>query len=424
MPGGRLPQHLRVLGGPRGHVPHRRRPVHPALRLLPDRHRQARAARPRRAAPGRRVGAEDGAALRHHHRRRPRRPARRRRLAVRRDGARDPRAQPRHRRREPDPRLQRQARPAPRGLRVPARGARPQRRDGAADLQADPAGVPLRPLARRAHRGPRLRPGHQVQPDPRHGRDPRGGQPGAARPARRRLRAGHDHPVPPPVACGTTRSSAGSSPRSSSSSRTRPTRSASPGVMSGPLVRSSYRAGRLYRQAMEARATAVPPPDPLDSQKARPHPPCPRTARRPGQDEPAPAVRRHLQDGQAEPTAARPVAARLVPGRRGRRLRRCSGCFRRQRARSSWSSPSSAALLLGLLAAVVVFGRRAQKSAYGQMEGQPGAAGQRAPDAAPRLEDRPDVAFTKQQDVVHRVVGPPGHRAGRRGQPQPAARRC
>ena len=29
------------------------------------------------------------------------------------------------------------------------------------------------------------------------------------------------------------------------------------GVMSGPLVRSSYRAGRLYKQAMEARATAA-----------------------------------------------------------------------------------------------------------------------------------------------------------------------
>ena len=28
------------------------------------------------------------------------------------------------------------------------------------------------------------------------------------------------------------------------------------GVMSGPLVRSSYRAGRLYKQAMEARAAA------------------------------------------------------------------------------------------------------------------------------------------------------------------------
>ncbi len=197
VPGGRLPQHLRVLGGPRGDVPHRRRPVHPPLRLLPDRHRQAGAARPRRAAPGRRVGAEDAAALRHHHRRRPRRPARRRRLALRRDGARDPRAQPRHRRREPDPRLQRQARPPDGGLRVAARGARPQRRDGAADLQADPPGLPLRPLARRDHPGPRLRPGHQVQPDPRHGRDPRGGQPGAARPPRRRLRADHHHPVPP-----------------------------------------------------------------------------------------------------------------------------------------------------------------------------------------------------------------------------------
>ncbi len=28
------------------------------------------------------------------------------------------------------------------------------------------------------------------------------------------------------------------------------------GVMSGPLVRSSYRAGRLYRQAMEARTAS------------------------------------------------------------------------------------------------------------------------------------------------------------------------
>jgi lipoic acid synthetase len=31
------------------------------------------------------------------------------------------------------------------------------------------------------------------------------------------------------------------------------------GVMSGPLVRSSYRAGRLYRQALEARRVSVVP---------------------------------------------------------------------------------------------------------------------------------------------------------------------
>jgi len=30
------------------------------------------------------------------------------------------------------------------------------------------------------------------------------------------------------------------------------------GVLSGPLVRSSYRAGRLYKQAMEARNSATP----------------------------------------------------------------------------------------------------------------------------------------------------------------------
>jgi lipoic acid synthetase len=31
------------------------------------------------------------------------------------------------------------------------------------------------------------------------------------------------------------------------------------GVLSGPLVRSSYRAGRLYRQAVEARQSPVTP---------------------------------------------------------------------------------------------------------------------------------------------------------------------
>ena len=66
------------------------------------------------------------------------------------------------------------------------------------------------------------------------------------------------------------------------------------------------------------------------------------------------------------------------------------------------------AILFGSLAALIVFGRRAQKAAYGQMEGQPGAAA-----AALRMLKRgwrtdPAVAFTKQQDVVHRVVGPPG----------------
>jgi hypothetical protein len=66
------------------------------------------------------------------------------------------------------------------------------------------------------------------------------------------------------------------------------------------------------------------------------------------------------------------------------------------------------ALMFGALAAMIVFGRRAQKAAYAQMEGQPGAAA-----AALRMLRRgwktePVIAFNKQQDVVHRVVGPPG----------------
>ena len=66
------------------------------------------------------------------------------------------------------------------------------------------------------------------QPDPGHGRGARRDLPGAARPARRRLRADHHHAVPAAVARGTTRSSAGSSRRSSSSCARRPRRSASP----------------------------------------------------------------------------------------------------------------------------------------------------------------------------------------------------
>jgi hypothetical protein len=66
------------------------------------------------------------------------------------------------------------------------------------------------------------------------------------------------------------------------------------------------------------------------------------------------------------------------------------------------------AVMFGALAAMIIFGRRAQKAAYVQMEGQPGAAA-----AALRMLRRgwktePVIAFNKQQDVVHRVVGPPG----------------
>jgi hypothetical protein len=73
-----------------------------------------------------------------------------------------------------------------------------------------------------------------------------------------------------------------------------------------------------------------------------------------------------------------------------------------------WVMAVVGGLMFGVLAALIVFGRRAQNAAYHQMEGQPGAAA-----AALRMLRRgwktdPAIAFTKQQDILHRVVGPPG----------------
>ena len=66
------------------------------------------------------------------------------------------------------------------------------------------------------------------------------------------------------------------------------------------------------------------------------------------------------------------------------------------------------AIMLGLLGALLVFSRRAQASAYAQIEGRPGAAASALTTLRRGWKTEPAVGFTKQQDVVHRVVGPPG----------------
>lgn len=66
------------------------------------------------------------------------------------------------------------------------------------------------------------------------------------------------------------------------------------------------------------------------------------------------------------------------------------------------------AILGGVLLGMVVFGRRAQQAMYRQMEGQLGAAASALQMLRRGWKVDPVVGFTKQQDVVHRVVGPPG----------------
>lgn len=73
-----------------------------------------------------------------------------------------------------------------------------------------------------------------------------------------------------------------------------------------------------------------------------------------------------------------------------------------------WLFPPLGGLLFGLTATLAVFGRRAQNAAYAQMHGQKGSAAAVLNVLKRGWKIQPAVGFNKQQDVVHRVVGPPG----------------
>jgi hypothetical protein len=62
----------------------------------------------------------------------------------------------------------------------------------------------------------------------------------------------------------------------------------------------------------------------------------------------------------------------------------------------------------GALAWMVIFGRRAERAAYAQLEGQPGAAAAALGVLRRGWHVQPAVSVTKNQDLIHRVVGRPG----------------
>src|SRR5215213_6461608 len=66
--------------------------------------------------------------------------------------------------------------------------------------------------------------------------------------------------------------------------------------------------------------------------------------------------------------------------------------------------------LVGILwpLAMIVFGRRAQKAAFGEAEGQPGAAAWVLQNMRGNWRITPAVAGNTQLDAVHRVLGRPG----------------
>ncbi|GGO79808.1 DUF4191 domain-containing protein [Wenjunlia tyrosinilytica] len=64
--------------------------------------------------------------------------------------------------------------------------------------------------------------------------------------------------------------------------------------------------------------------------------------------------------------------------------------------------------LLAFLLMAIIFGRRAEKAAFGQMEGQPGAAAAVLNNIRRGWTVTPAVTANRNQDVVHRAVGRPG----------------
>ncbi|AIJ21216.1 integral membrane protein [Amycolatopsis methanolica 239] len=65
-------------------------------------------------------------------------------------------------------------------------------------------------------------------------------------------------------------------------------------------------------------------------------------------------------------------------------------------------------IVLGVLAAVIIFGRRVQRTVFAKADGQPGAAGWALDNLRGRWKVTQTVAATTQLDAVHRVLGGPG----------------
>lgn len=66
------------------------------------------------------------------------------------------------------------------------------------------------------------------------------------------------------------------------------------------------------------------------------------------------------------------------------------------------------ALLMGFLGMMIIFSRRAQSAAYHRLDGRLGGGAQALTMLRRGWKVEQMVGFTKQQDMVHRVVGPPG----------------
>jgi hypothetical protein len=69
---------------------------------------------------------------------------------------------------------------------------------------------------------------------------------------------------------------------------------------------------------------------------------------------------------------------------------------------------SVVAVIVALILGTSIFGRRATKTMYAQVEGRPGAAAAILQGMRGDWRVTPAVGFTRNQDLIHRVIGRPG----------------
>ena len=139
--------------------------------------------------------------------------------------------------------------------------------------------------------------------------------------------------------------------------------------------------------------------------------------------------------GKADPKAGRAGKAAKVKAPRGERIRQLIQAYKMTYARDRqlplWMGLAFVAaaaviflisllagivlfiaiplaVVFGVLAATFVFGRRAQRAAFSQVEGQPGAAGWVLGNMRGDWRVTQGVQVTAQLDAVHRVLGRPG----------------
>ena len=196
------------------------------------------------------------------------------------------------------------------------------------------------------------------------------------------------------------------------------------GVLAGPLVRSSYRAGRLYAQAVGSRPTgaaaaATSTPEPQRRRRPTPYPEAMAKSRKPAAAKAAKAEAKAARKAASKQRRSQLWQAFQIQRKEDKRLLPYMiGAFvlivAASVAMGIFAGGFTAYMMiplgvvLGALVAFIIFGRRAQKSVYRKAEGQTGAAAWALDNLRGKWRVTPGVAATGHFDAVHRVIGRPG----------------